>query len=150
MSSFEDYSGDVIPEIKTDAYTISGQTLFSVEAYGKKWYERGVEAGLAQATGEIGDLDWTFPSESHEETTNSLAAENDELKRQVKEMKVYKDIALYAQNSLGNIALNTANLLSVWNGGSCELYRKLLELDAQTQAAKEECHRKMDKVSGKA
>lgn len=97
MTSTEDYSGDEIPEIKSDAYAISGQTLFSVEEYGKKWYERGIEAGLAQATGEIEDIDWTFRSESHEETINSLAAENDKLKRQVEEMKAYKDIAVYAR-----------------------------------------------------
>jgi len=97
MTSPEDYSGDEIPEIKSDAYAISGQTLFSVEEYGKKWYERGVEAGLAQATGEIEDLDWAFPSESHEETINSLAAKNNQLKRQVEELKAYKDIAVYAR-----------------------------------------------------
>lgn len=49
-----------------------------------------------------------------------------------------------------NLAVNTANLLGFWNGGSYELYRKMLELDAQTQGSKEECHRKMDKASRKA
>ena len=97
MTSSEDYSGDAIPEIKSDAYAISGQTLFSVEAYGKKWYERGVEAGLAQATGEIDDLDWTFPSENHEVTIDSLTAQIDGLKRQVENLKAYKDIALDAR-----------------------------------------------------
>ena len=84
MGSSEDYSGDDIPEIKSEAHAISGQTLFSVEEYGKKWYERGVEAGLAQATEEAEGIGFAFASEDHQETIDSLTAENDELKRQVK------------------------------------------------------------------
>jgi len=53
-------------------------------------------------------------------------------------------------SSLDIMADNTKNLLGFWNRGSYESYRKLVELDAQTQGYKEECHRKMDKASGKA
>ena len=97
MTSSKDYSGDAIPEIKSDAHAISGQTLFSVEEYGKEWYERGVKAGLAQATGEIDDLDWTFASENHEKTIDSLTAQIDSFKRQVENLKTYKNIALDAR-----------------------------------------------------
>ncbi|KAJ4017704.1 hypothetical protein NW752_001614 [Fusarium irregulare] len=120
MTSSEDYSGDTIPEIKSDAYTISG---------------------------EIDDPDWTFPSENHEQTIDSLTAQIDWLKRQVENLKAYKDIALDARNSLDSIADNTKNALGCWTGGSHESYRKLVQLDAQAQGFKEVCHRKMDKAA---
>ncbi|KAH7184998.1 uncharacterized protein B0J16DRAFT_398626 [Fusarium flagelliforme] len=151
MTSSEDYSGDGIPEIKSDAYAISGQTLFSVEEYGKKWYERGVEAGLTQATDEAGELASAALSENEGEIIDELGRQVEELERQVEKLEAYKDVAIYAQNLLENIAVNTANLSKFWNGdASYELYRKILELDAQSQASKEEYHRKMDKASGKA
>lgn len=103
MPPFGDCDGDDIPEIKSDAFTISGNTLFSVEEFGRKWYERGVEAGLAQATAEAEDLASTVASENEEEAIDALHKENhelerqvEELKKQVEELKAYKDIAIYA------------------------------------------------------
>lgn len=97
MTPFKNTDGDEISELKSDAFAVSAKNLSCVEEFGRKWHDRGFKAGVTQARTKVEDGTSASLMESARETIAALAARNEELEKQVKELSSYKDIALDAR-----------------------------------------------------
>jgi hypothetical protein len=89
-----------VPGLEADVYVTSVGHLATLEKFGRKWYDAGVKAGLAQAK-EDPDHRTQFASaaksDGTEDVVAALIARNDELEEQVKELIAFKKIAVGAR-----------------------------------------------------